>query len=57
MSDEPDPDLHHIFDDIETAQAFFTALMEDMSLTDEQREMIKGPRQAHGNTWIIDKVN
>lgn len=56
MSDEPDPELHHIFDDFETAQNFYTALIQDMSLTDEQREATKAPRQALGDTWVIDKV-
>lgn len=56
MNDEPDPDRHHIFDDYETAQEFYEALLEDMSLTDDQRERLEPPRQSHHDTWIIDKV-
>jgi hypothetical protein len=53
---EPDPSLHHIFTDASYAQMLYDALMQDQSLTDEQREAIEPPRQSHGWTWIVDKV-
>jgi hypothetical protein len=56
MSAEPDPKSHHIFGDFETAQKFYEALVQDMSLTDEQREQLLPPRQAHFGTWVLDKV-
>jgi len=56
MSVEPDGHEHHIFGDFETAQQFYEALVQDMSLTDEQREQLQPPRQAHFDTWVLDKV-
>jgi hypothetical protein len=56
MSIEPDGHQNHIFDNFETAQKFYEALVQDMSLTDEQREQLSPPRQAHFGTWIMDKV-
>lgn len=56
MTDEPDPDRQHIFDDLVTAQEFYDALVLDLSLTDDQRSLIKPPRQSHRNTWVMDKV-
>jgi hypothetical protein len=53
---EPDHAVHHIFDNFETAQKFYEALVQDMSLTDEQREQLQPPRQAHFGTWVLDKV-
>ena len=53
---EPDYDLHHIFADFETAQQFYVALLQDISLSDEQREQLQPPRQAHLGTWVLDKV-
>jgi hypothetical protein len=53
---EPNFDIHHIFDDFETAQTFYATLIKDISLTEEELEMLKPPRQAHDGFWIIDRV-
>jgi hypothetical protein len=53
---EPDYNLHHIFSDWAVAQVLYEALMQDMSLTDEQKAGLEAPRQSHGETWIVNKV-
>jgi hypothetical protein len=47
---EPDYEKHHVFDSMALAQEFYDTLPE------EEREMLAPPRQSHGWTWIIDKV-
>jgi len=47
---EPDPSKHHIFSTFTEAQMFWDALSDDAKL------IIAFPRQAHGWTWIVDRL-
>jgi hypothetical protein len=53
---EPDASKHHIFTDFQTAQNFYDAIMQDISIPIEVRERLKTPRQSHGGVWIVDRV-
>jgi hypothetical protein len=53
---EPDYDRQHVFSEFAAAQSLYEALLRDLSLSDEQRERLHSPRQAHGDTWVVDKV-
>ena len=53
---EPDPSLHHIFENFAVAQAFYDASMMDLSMQEDERAALTPPRQAHGGVWIIDRI-
>jgi hypothetical protein len=54
---EPDPSKHHIFEKFSDAMDFYNTTQRDMSLTDEEKDSIKPPRQAINNFWIIDRID
>lgn len=53
---EPNIEQHYIFETYDDAYLFYTSLLENESLSDEQKSSLEGPRQSHGNTWIIDRI-
>jgi hypothetical protein len=55
MANEPDPDRHHIFEDFGIAQEFYDAMLHDLSIGEDIRAELRGPRQSHG-VWLLDKV-
>jgi hypothetical protein len=60
MADEPKPELHHIFSEVNggyrAAYDFYLGLKKDESISEEVRESIEPPRQGLHATWLIDKV-
>jgi hypothetical protein len=53
---EPNPETQYVFYSYEEAYVFYCALLEDKTLSEETISKIEGPKQSHGNTWVINKV-